>query len=436
MKKIALAVVLLMIAVSTSSAHYLPHGSVGVSFNVFYSSLGAHGDWIPIDGGIYAWRPVGVAVGWRPYTVGRWVWTDDGWYWASDEPWGWAAYHYGRWYYDDFYGWVWIPGYDWAPAWVEWRYGGDYIGWAPLGPYAVFHISFGIHYAHHWLTPAYYWAFVDCRYIADPYMHRYVYRTEHNTRYIGRTRTIGNVRYDRGRIISRGPEREYVERRGNIRVPRAEVVEVNDRAVERLVRSGDRERIEVYRPRIEERSAKTPVDRPDRVREGDRKIDLDSRKFDVRAREVEREDGRDVRRAEEYRTRETPRTNADVRREDNRPERGNREGSYEQRRREQDGDAVRRNEERQSNERREVRPERQVERRPEVQQDRKREERQVERKREVGQDRQRPEKQEFRSPNPERTVRRPEARQEQPRSSPRNESGRREGSSGSEGRRR
>jgi hypothetical protein len=31
-------------------------------------------------------------------------------------------------------GWLWVPGYQWAPAWVSWRYGGDAVGWAPLAP--------------------------------------------------------------------------------------------------------------------------------------------------------------------------------------------------------------------------------------------------------------------------------------------------------------
>ena len=31
-------------------------------------------------------------------------------------------------------GWVWVPGYTWAPAWVSWRYGDGYAGWAPLPP--------------------------------------------------------------------------------------------------------------------------------------------------------------------------------------------------------------------------------------------------------------------------------------------------------------
>ena len=29
----------------------------------------------------------------------------------------------GRWFFDDSYGWVWVPGSEWAPAWVAWRYG-------------------------------------------------------------------------------------------------------------------------------------------------------------------------------------------------------------------------------------------------------------------------------------------------------------------------
>jgi len=40
------------------------------------------------------WAPRAVAVTWRPYQVGHWVWTDDGWLWVSDEPYGWATYHY------------------------------------------------------------------------------------------------------------------------------------------------------------------------------------------------------------------------------------------------------------------------------------------------------------------------------------------------------
>jgi hypothetical protein len=84
------------------------------------------------------WVPAQVGRDWRPYTVGRWVYSDDyGWYWASadeEEEWGWIVYHYGRWTWDDELGWCWVPGREWAPAWVEWRRGSRHIGWAPLPP--------------------------------------------------------------------------------------------------------------------------------------------------------------------------------------------------------------------------------------------------------------------------------------------------------------
>jgi len=266
----------------------------GITFGAFYSSLGPFGEWITVDAGVYAWRPMNVAQDWRPYWDGRWMWTDDGWYWDSDEPWAWATYHYGRWYFDDYYGWIWIPGYDWAPAWVEWRYGGDYVGWAPLGPYAVFDIHFGIIYSRHWVTPYHYWSFVDCRHITYHHVHEYIYRTEYNTRFIGRTRTAGSVWYNDGRIRSRGPETGYIERRGNIRIPRTEVVEVERNDQMQSVRRGERDRIGVYRPRVERENDNARIERPDNIRDRERMPSLDTRQMDVRRSDVARESGRDI----------------------------------------------------------------------------------------------------------------------------------------------
>jgi len=84
----------------------------GISFSFFYSSLRPYGEWIQLDNDLVVWRPNGIHNRWRPYSNGRWSWTTDGWYWDSYEPFGWATYHYGRWYYDDYYGWIWIPDYD------------------------------------------------------------------------------------------------------------------------------------------------------------------------------------------------------------------------------------------------------------------------------------------------------------------------------------
>ena len=102
----------------------------------FYMSLSSYGSWVQNAQFGWVWYPTHRDRYWRPYTVGSWAWTDYGeWMWVSDEPFGWATYHYGRWFLDPFYGWVWLPGRVWAPAWVSWRDGGDYIGWSPLGPW-------------------------------------------------------------------------------------------------------------------------------------------------------------------------------------------------------------------------------------------------------------------------------------------------------------
>ncbi|HUJ26782.1 MAG TPA: DUF6600 domain-containing protein [Myxococcales bacterium] len=100
-------------------------------------SLQMNGQWVDMGQYGQVWQPTGVDEGWQPYSLGHWVWTDAGWAWVSDEPFGWAVYHYGRWGYSDDFGWYWVPGRVWAPAWVAWRTYGDYSGWAPLGPRGV-----------------------------------------------------------------------------------------------------------------------------------------------------------------------------------------------------------------------------------------------------------------------------------------------------------
>ncbi len=117
-----------------------PGVGVGVqigSRNDFYAPLQPYGTWVNFQNYGRCFHPTGVAADWRPYCNGSWENTDAGWYWNSDEPFSWACYHYGSWYYDTSYGWMWIPGTDWAPAWVNWRQSDGYIGWAPCGPNRV-----------------------------------------------------------------------------------------------------------------------------------------------------------------------------------------------------------------------------------------------------------------------------------------------------------
>ncbi len=122
---------------------------VNVTYNYFYDSLSPYGTWVSVDGYGMCWQPTVVVrnSSWRPYCDGgRWMYTDAGWYWYSDYTWGWAPFHYGRWFSHPTWGWCWYPGYNWAPAWVSWRYNSSYCGWAPLPPAAVYTTGIGFTY--------------------------------------------------------------------------------------------------------------------------------------------------------------------------------------------------------------------------------------------------------------------------------------------------
>lgn len=104
---------------------------------LFNSVLSEFGSWDRVDGIGEVWRPsrTVVGIGFVPYVSdGHWAWSEDGWVFLSDFPWGWATFHYGRWSYASAYGWQWAPDSRWAAAWVDWRYGGGYVSWSPVAP--------------------------------------------------------------------------------------------------------------------------------------------------------------------------------------------------------------------------------------------------------------------------------------------------------------
>jgi uncharacterized protein DUF6600 len=109
----------------------------------FESQLSPYGRWIDTPEYGRVWQPAGVGSDWQPYADGQWVNTSYGWSFASPAPWGWAAYHYGRWGWRAGFGWFWVPGFTWAPAWVSWRWVNGYACWSPLAPR-------GFVYGRHW----------------------------------------------------------------------------------------------------------------------------------------------------------------------------------------------------------------------------------------------------------------------------------------------
>ena len=138
------------IAFSTLLLLILPLAAAGCSYSETGSTmnqsapdgynvddLNQYGEWVHVNPYGEAWRPYTVA-DWQPFTDGYWTYSGGDWTWISYEPFGWIVYHYGYWYNDPFYGWVWIPSDNqWSPARVNWVDYGDYIGWSPLPPPGV-----------------------------------------------------------------------------------------------------------------------------------------------------------------------------------------------------------------------------------------------------------------------------------------------------------
>ncbi len=110
----------------------------------FRATLDPYGTWTddPTYGTVWVPSPGVVGSDFTPYVSGgHWNYDSD-YTWVSDYDWGWAPFHYGRWVYGGGYGWEWIPGRQYAGAWVSWRYGVDdwsYVGWAPLAPTWCWH---------------------------------------------------------------------------------------------------------------------------------------------------------------------------------------------------------------------------------------------------------------------------------------------------------
>ena len=134
MKKRFAVFAILFAALAVLAVPRRAEGAVAVSVSFFHEQLSPYGRWVVAGSYGDCWVPTGVAAGWAPYVDGQWYWTDYGWTWASADPWGDVPFHYGSWAWADGYGWVWVPGTVWAPAWVSWAYTDAYVGWAPLPP--------------------------------------------------------------------------------------------------------------------------------------------------------------------------------------------------------------------------------------------------------------------------------------------------------------
>jgi hypothetical protein len=210
--------------------------------------------------------------------------------WISQDPWGQAPYHYGRWAEDDYYGWVWVPDDDevWAPAWVAWRYGGGYIGWAPLPPDVGWQNGIGLSVSTGDLDQRIgrdSWCFAPTRDFGTSKLSAGLLPLSRNLTLISLTQNV--TRYDvyNSRPAERGLSLETIERDTGRKFQRYQVVDSNSPANRHG--SGIRgQTIEIYRP-----PATVAGSRPARPSPGAQpapppaviqRLDADQKQFDQR----------------------------------------------------------------------------------------------------------------------------------------------------------
>ncbi|MES2447009.1 MAG: DUF6600 domain-containing protein [Bacteroidota bacterium] len=212
-----------------------------VSLQSFYDELSPYGTWIQDPQYGYVWRPDVDQNEFRPYySNGRWAMTEYGNTWVSNYEWGWAPFHYGRWVYNRYNNWVWLPDTVWGPAWVSWRSGGGNYGWAPLGP----SINIGINIGRGgYRVPDMCWNFI-------PYNNIYVnnfprYNYGRNRVYIQNTVIINNTYVRNNRTYYTGPRVDDIRRHTNQNVTVYNVNRSSRPGASRI----DNNSVNIYNPR-------------------------------------------------------------------------------------------------------------------------------------------------------------------------------------------
>jgi hypothetical protein len=266
------------------------------------AALAGYGEWVWVGGLGRCWRPQ-VAVGWRPFTHGRWVWTSYGWTWVAYEPWGYFPHHYGHWAYTH-HGWVWAPGYSYRPANVVWVSAGGWVGWYPCAPHGWSHAHRGYHRGYRHGYDDGYWdgwgdarhaTYTEWRHLGSSNISRHAVAVEEIRRGSSSAQPRTNVS---------PPARSDLRRRGGIDLPET-------RMEHRSVVAGDRT-ITVARPhgmaRSVEENARLTADRALAPEPRRRALEAQS------SRTVDRDSSRRIRSSEQRSTRsDTARTTRSAR---------------------------------------------------------------------------------------------------------------------------
>lgn len=222
-----------------------------MDMSMFYENLAPYGEWINMPQYGWVWSPYAIRYDWRPYQDGYWVWTEYGWTWVSNEPFGWAVYHYGRWVFDRHLGWLWVPGRVWGPAWVAWRHGAGWVGWAPLPPDDARYAGLRIGPFNFRMDTIrnYHWNFVEERYFCTPELRPHIARSVRNVNIVQQTQNVTNYNIVNNTIVNNNINITNIEKRIGRPVPRYSIRDASGPAQSRL---GQGNTLNLYRPKVAE----------------------------------------------------------------------------------------------------------------------------------------------------------------------------------------
>ncbi|WP_415836126.1 DUF6600 domain-containing protein, partial [Pedobacter westerhofensis] len=228
----------LMLLVTGLTQNAMAQEEDDITLETFYEELAPYGRWAQDPEYGYVWQP-NVDRNFRPYyTDGHWTMTEYGNTWVSDYEWGWAPFHYGRWVMNRYEQWIWIPDTEWGPAWVSWRSGDGYYGWAPLSPEYNNISDYGGYDA-----PLSWWSFIPQ---INIYSNNYPSYYNRGQDFYNRTAFINYTYRGGGRPFYTGPRIDDIRR-----VTRRDVTVYHVNTSNRPGRySFSNNNINVYRPRV------------------------------------------------------------------------------------------------------------------------------------------------------------------------------------------
>jgi hypothetical protein len=218
-----------------------------------YNYLAPYGNWVDMQPYGYVWTPRNMGYQWRPYSNGHWVMTEYGWTWIAYEPWGSIPFHYGRWGYDDYMGWYWVPGTTWGPAWVSWRGNDQYTGWAPLQP--GIEIQVGMDFGSLSINiPLRSWNFLQTSHFMDSDVNRYSLPYERNNTIFNYTNDRNNYAFRNDRIYNGGIPVDTVQRATRRNVQQYRIQDARRPGAARLAGKD----LQIYRPNLRVKAGAKP----------------------------------------------------------------------------------------------------------------------------------------------------------------------------------